>query len=55
MCNYHVQTVKRHILGQTATSAVHLCVCACVGLCATECKNGTSSSVLCRNAASFDM
>ena len=41
MCNYHIQTVKRHILGQTATCAVHLCVCACVCLCATECKNGT--------------
>ena len=30
MCNYHVQTVKRHILAQTATCAVHLCVRACV-------------------------
>ena len=44
MCNYHIQTVKRHILGQTATCAVHL-FGACVCLCATECKNGTSSSV----------
>ena len=27
MCNYQVQTVKRHILGQTATCAVYLCAC----------------------------
>ena len=34
MCNYHIQTVKRHFLGQTATCAVHLCVrgCVCVRL-----------------------